>query len=94
MPGCVCQGKRDKYREVEMEGMHHDLVFRFIEVQTLLMAPICPHMAEHIWGELQKVSCSVSCVVGVGGQLCGDVSGQLCGCQWSAVGWMWTAGDL
>ena len=97
---CVCQGKRDKYREVEMEGMHHDLVFRFIEVQTLLMAPICPHMAEHIWGELQKVSCSVSCVVGVGGQLCGcwwsalwvsvvscgvGVGCQLCGCQWSAV---------
>nr|KAG5701780.1 hypothetical protein BaRGS_000770 [Batillaria attramentaria] len=47
------QGKRDKYREVETEGMHHDLVFRFIEVQALLMTPICPHMAEHIWGELQ-----------------------------------------
>lgn len=48
------QGKRDKYREVETKGMHRDLVFRFIEVQALLMAPICPHMAEHIWGELQK----------------------------------------
>lgn len=49
------QGKRDKYREVETEGMHRDLVFRFIEVQALLMAPICPHMAEHIWVELQIV---------------------------------------
>ncbi|XP_076467867.1 leucine--tRNA ligase, cytoplasmic-like [Babylonia areolata] len=49
------QGKRDKYREVESEGMHRDLVLRFIEVQALLMAPICPHMAEHIWGELSKM---------------------------------------
>ena len=68
MRGCVHQGKRDKYREVEVEGMHRDLVFRFIEVQALLMAPICPHMAEHIWGELQKVSCAISSVVGVSGQ--------------------------
>ena len=50
------QGKRDKYREVEMQGMHRDLVLRFIEVQALLMAPICPHMAEHLWGILNKVS--------------------------------------
>lgn len=49
------QGKRDKYREVESEGMHRDLVLRFIEVQALLMAPICPHMAEHIWGLLHKM---------------------------------------
>lgn len=53
----VClQGKRDKYREVATEGMHRDLVFLFIKVQVLLMAPITPHMAEFIWGELQKVS--------------------------------------
>ncbi|XP_059177006.1 leucine--tRNA ligase, cytoplasmic-like [Physella acuta] len=48
------QAKRDKYREVETQGMHRDLVFRFIEVQALLMAPICPHIAEHIWGLLGK----------------------------------------
>ncbi|PVD35216.1 hypothetical protein C0Q70_06497 [Pomacea canaliculata] len=48
------QGKRDKYREVATEGMHRDLVFLFIKVQVLLMAPITPHMAEFIWGELQK----------------------------------------
>ncbi|RUS86732.1 hypothetical protein EGW08_005522 [Elysia chlorotica] len=48
------QAKRDKYREFELQGMHHDLVFRFIEIQTLLMAPICPHMAEYVWGLLGK----------------------------------------
>ncbi|GFS17470.1 leucine--tRNA ligase [Elysia marginata] len=48
------QAKRDKYREFELQGMHHDLVFRFIEMQVLLMVPICPHMAEYIWGLLGK----------------------------------------
>jgi leucyl-tRNA synthetase len=53
------QGARDKYREVETDGMHRDLVLRFIEVQSLLMAPICPHMAEHLWGLLNKVQHNV-----------------------------------
>ncbi|CAL1544522.1 unnamed protein product [Lymnaea stagnalis] len=48
------QAKRDMYREIETQGMHKDLVLRFIETQALLMAPICPHVAEHIWGLLGK----------------------------------------
>uniref|UniRef100_A0A0B7B5B4 Uncharacterized protein n=1 Tax=Arion vulgaris TaxID=1028688 RepID=A0A0B7B5B4_9EUPU len=48
------QAKRDRYREVETEGMHRDLVFRFIETQALLLAPICPHLTEYIWGLLGK----------------------------------------
>ncbi|XP_064636547.1 leucine--tRNA ligase, cytoplasmic-like isoform X2 [Lineus longissimus] len=47
---------RDNYRELAMEGMHRDLVFRFIEVQTLMLAPICPHLCEHIWELLGKES--------------------------------------
>ncbi|XP_027036668.1 leucine--tRNA ligase, cytoplasmic-like isoform X1 [Pocillopora damicornis] len=43
------QAARDRYREGCMMGMHKDLVFRFIEVQTLLLCPICPHLAEHLW---------------------------------------------
>ncbi len=50
------QASRDKYRELSMEGMHHDLVFRFIEVQTIMLAPVCPHLCEHIWELLGKVS--------------------------------------
>ncbi|XP_055972655.1 leucine--tRNA ligase, cytoplasmic isoform X1 [Sorex fumeus] len=48
------QASKDKYRELAIEGMHRDLVFRFIEVQTLLLAPFCPHLCEHIWMLLGK----------------------------------------
>lgn len=50
------QAARDRYREMSMEGMHRDLVFRFIEVQVLLLAPICPHICEHMWKLLGHVS--------------------------------------
>ncbi|XP_046853769.1 leucine--tRNA ligase, cytoplasmic-like [Xenia sp. Carnegie-2017] len=43
------QAARDRYREMSMNGMHRELVFRFIEVQVLMLAPICPHICEHIW---------------------------------------------
>lgn len=44
------QKARDTYRELcGANNMHIDLVFDFIERQALLMAPICPHVAEHIW---------------------------------------------
>jgi leucyl-tRNA synthetase len=52
------QASRDKYRELTLvEGMHRDLVVRFVEVQALLLSPICPHVAEHVWVLLGKVSC-------------------------------------
>lgn len=50
------QASKDKYRELAMEGMHCDLVFLFIERQTLLLAPICPHLCEYTWGLLGKES--------------------------------------
>ncbi|EDO40444.1 predicted protein, partial [Nematostella vectensis] len=48
------QASRDKYREMCLNGMHRDLVFRFIEVQTLLLSPICPHLCEDIWKVIGK----------------------------------------
>ncbi|XP_076411232.1 leucine--tRNA ligase, cytoplasmic [Peromyscus maniculatus bairdii] len=48
------QASKDKYRELATEGMHRELVFRFIEVQTILLAPFCPHLCEHIWTLLGK----------------------------------------
>lgn len=48
------QAFRDKYREYELEGMHKELIFRFIEVQTLMLSPICPHICEYIWELLGK----------------------------------------
>lgn len=50
------QAARDRYREMSTEGMRRDLVFRFIEVQVLLLAPICPHICEHIWKLIGHVS--------------------------------------
>lgn len=52
------QAVRDKYRELAAteNGMHRDLVFQFIELQALLLSPICPHVAEHVWNLLGNVS--------------------------------------
>ncbi|TPX70822.1 leucine---tRNA ligase [Spizellomyces sp. 'palustris'] len=36
------------------EGMHEDLIVRYIEVQALMLAPITPHWSEHIWSNLLK----------------------------------------
>uniref|UniRef100_A0A0V0G4H9 leucine--tRNA ligase n=1 Tax=Triatoma dimidiata TaxID=72491 RepID=A0A0V0G4H9_TRIDM len=44
------QSARDKYRDMTSSIlMHEELVMRFICVQALLIAPICPHVAEHIF---------------------------------------------
>lgn len=44
------QSARDLYREATADvGMHADLVRRWIETQALLIAPIAPHFAEHVW---------------------------------------------
>lgn len=47
------QSARDKYRELcGTGGMHVELVFEFILRQALLISPICPHVAEYVWGVL------------------------------------------
>ncbi|XP_014779256.1 leucine--tRNA ligase, cytoplasmic [Octopus bimaculoides] len=43
------QALRDNYREMAMDGIHQSLVKRFIETQTLILSPICPHLCDHIW---------------------------------------------
>ncbi|XP_065833343.1 leucine--tRNA ligase, cytoplasmic-like isoform X1 [Oscarella lobularis] len=50
------QAMRDRYREVTAfsGGMHQKLVFLFIEIQALLLAPISPHICEHMWSLLGK----------------------------------------
>ncbi|CCG83009.1 Putative leucyl-tRNA synthetase, cytoplasmic [Taphrina deformans PYCC 5710] len=51
---------RDWYREiVGTEGMHVDLVFRWIECQALLITPYAPHIAEHVWSDVLKHTTSV-----------------------------------
>eukprot|EP01135_Chromosphaera_perkinsii_P012079 Nk52_evm17s2579 gene=Nk52_evmTU17s2579 len=48
------QAARDRYREMTLSygGMHKDLIRRFIEVQAILISPICPHFAEHLYTNL------------------------------------------
>jgi len=47
-------GARDWYRDFTAEegGMHADLLRYYVRVQTLLIAPIAPHFAEHVWGTI------------------------------------------
>ncbi|KAI9344881.1 hypothetical protein BDR26DRAFT_893597 [Obelidium mucronatum] len=41
------------------EGMHRDLITRFIEVQALVMAPITPHWSEYLWSTCLKKPTSI-----------------------------------
>ncbi|XP_054257041.1 leucine--tRNA ligase, cytoplasmic-like [Macrosteles quadrilineatus] len=49
---------RDKYRELcqVSGGMHRQLIIRFIELQALLLSPICPHVAEHVYSLIGKTN--------------------------------------
>lgn len=49
------QAARDEYRlACGTAGLHKSLITRFMNVQTRLLAPICPHYAEHVWSEILK----------------------------------------
>lgn len=49
------QAARDEYRlSCGTGGMNQDLLWRFMDVQTRLIAPICPHYAEYVWRALLK----------------------------------------
>ena len=48
---------RDAYREWcfrQKVSMRSDLMLRFVELHTILIAPICPHFAEHVWANILK----------------------------------------
>ncbi|MBW0467490.1 hypothetical protein O181_007205 [Austropuccinia psidii MF-1] len=51
---------RDWYRDfTSEEGMHGALLKYYVRVQTLLIAPIAPHFAEHIWCDILGESGSI-----------------------------------
>lgn len=52
---------RDSYRDAtsHVGGMHTSLVTSFIKIQALLLAPIAPHVAEHLWSDILKESGSI-----------------------------------
>ncbi|GJM92243.1 hypothetical protein PR202_ga08688 [Eleusine coracana subsp. coracana] len=46
---------RDEYRfSCGAAGMNRDLLWRFMDIQTRLITPICPHYAEHVWQKILK----------------------------------------
>jgi leucyl-tRNA synthetase len=46
---------RDEYRlSCGSAGMNRELLGRFMDVQTRLITPICPHYAEHVWQKILK----------------------------------------
>ncbi|KAF9477975.1 Nucleotidylyl transferase [Pholiota conissans] len=54
------QSIRDWYREVTLDvGMHADLVLYWIRNAALLITPVAPHFAEHIWSNILKEPKSV-----------------------------------
>ncbi|KAK6915892.1 Aminoacyl-tRNA synthetase, class Ia [Dillenia turbinata] len=55
------QAARDEYRfSCGAGGMNRDLVLRFMDVQTRLITPVCPHYGEYVWRELlKKNGCAV-----------------------------------
>lgn len=61
--GCYeFQSARDRYREAttsENAKMSHDLVFRWIEWQAILLAPFTPHWSESVWRKTLKKSTSI-----------------------------------
>ncbi|KAJ0987203.1 hypothetical protein J5N97_005559 [Dioscorea zingiberensis] len=49
------QAARDEYRfSCGSGGMNRDLLWMFMDVQTRLITPICPHYSEHVWKHLLK----------------------------------------
>ncbi|KMR03563.1 leucyl-trna cytoplasmic [Lasius niger] len=44
------QAAKDKYLQLsEMECCNHNLIVKYIKLQTIMLSPICPHICEHIW---------------------------------------------
>lgn len=49
------QAARDEYRlSCGGAAMNRDLLWRFMDAQTRIIAPICPHYAEHVWKEILR----------------------------------------
>jgi len=57
------QSARDTYRDACTRSgvpMHKDLLLKFIEVQTIVLSPICTHYCEHVWREVLGNKTSVT----------------------------------
>ena len=52
---------RDRYRELSAagKGMHKGLIRQYIKTQMILLAPVCPHVADYVWREILQEPGSV-----------------------------------
>mmetsp|Transcript_22856 Transcript_22856/g.68814 ORF Transcript_22856/g.68814 Transcript_22856/m.68814 type:complete len:972 (-) Transcript_22856:2720-5635(-) len=51
------QRSRDEYRDMMKltgAGPHRDVIMHYISVQYVVLAPVCPHICEHVWKLLGK----------------------------------------
>lgn len=49
--------QRDTYRDICNRlkiPLHYDTMIRYIEVQTIILSPICPHFCEYVWHYILK----------------------------------------
>eukprot|EP00484_Ammonia_sp_Unknown_P030014 CAMPEP_0197024422 /NCGR_PEP_ID=MMETSP1384-20130603/4965_1 /TAXON_ID=29189 /ORGANISM="Ammonia sp." /LENGTH=1256 /DNA_ID=CAMNT_0042452803 /DNA_START=113 /DNA_END=3883 /DNA_ORIENTATION=+ len=52
----VLQKNADYYVAHVNNGIHRELIQRYIDVQLVLLSPICPHITESIWGKIHKLN--------------------------------------
>ncbi|XP_047345994.1 leucine--tRNA ligase, cytoplasmic isoform X1 [Vespa velutina] len=49
------QAARDKYLQLSiLDGINWNLIIKYIELQIIMLSPICPHVSEHIWTLIGK----------------------------------------
>ncbi|XP_032668298.1 leucine--tRNA ligase, cytoplasmic isoform X2 [Odontomachus brunneus] len=49
------QAARDKYLQLSaLDGINRTLIMKYIELQVIILSPICPHVCEYIWGLVGK----------------------------------------
>lgn len=55
------QAAKDKYLQLSAaENINCQLIIRFITVQALLLTPICPHVAEHVWSLIGRLDSTLN----------------------------------
>ena len=52
----ILQSNADYYVAHVDNGIHRQLIQRYIDVQLILLSPICPHITESIWGKIHKLN--------------------------------------
>jgi leucyl-tRNA synthetase len=49
------QAARDKYLQLS-DRINWTLIMKYIELQIIILSPICPHVCEYVWELIGKVS--------------------------------------